>query len=168
MSKEYRLAVGKISGAFGIRGWVKVFSFTEPVENILRYSPWMVFTHGQWREMKVITGRVHGKGVVAQLTGIDDRNAAELLNGAAIEVAREQMPEPEEGAFYWEDLEGMSVVNEQGQLLGQVSHLFETAAHQIMVVADGDVERMIPFVDQYIVDVQPDEATVVVDWQADW
>lgn len=168
MSAEQRLAVGKISGAFGVRGWVKVYSFTDPVENILRYSPWQVFTHGEWREMKVKTGRVHGKGIVAQLEGVDDRNAAELLNGAAIEVRRDQIPDAAEDEFYWQDLEGMTVENEQGECFGTVSHLFETPANQVMVVSDGETERMMPFVEAYIIDVDMEAGKIIVDWQADW
>ena len=168
MSAEQRLAVGKISGAFGVRGWVKIYSFTDPVESILRYASWQVVTHGEWREMKVKTGRVHGKGIVAQLEGIDDRNAAELLNGAAIEVRRDQIPDAAEDEFYWQDLEGMTVENEQGECFGTVSHLFETPANQVMVVTDGETERMLPFVEAYIIDVDMDAGKIIVDWQADW
>lgn len=170
MSEEQskRLAVGKITGAHGIRGWVKVYSYTDPVENILDYSPWQIFTQGQWREVKVLEGRVQGKGVVARLEGVNDRNAAELLQQVPIEVARDAFPDADEDEFYWDDLEGLSVVNREGVVLGTVSHLFETDAHPILVVVDGETERMIPYVDHYIDDVDLDAKKVIVDWQLDW
>jgi len=163
-----QLAVGKIMGAHGIRGWVKVYSYTDPVENILDYSPWQIFTHGEWREVKVLEGRVQGKGVVARLEGINDRNAAELMQQVPIEVARDALPDADDGEFYWDELEGLAVVNREGVALGTVSHLFETDAHPILVAVDGETERMIPFVEAYIDEVDVEHGKVVVDWQLDW
>lgn len=168
MTADNTLQVGKIAGAFGIRGWVKVYSETDPVENILNYSPWQVRLNGQVREMKVLDGRVQGKGVVAQLEGVSDRNQAELLNHAEISILRDQLPEAGDDGVYWDDLEGLAVENTAGVALGRISHLFETAAHDVLVVADGETERMIPFVDEYVKDVDLEAGKVIVDWQADW
>ena len=167
-SESKRLAVGKITGAHGIRGWVKVFSYTDPVENILNYSPWQIFSQGQWREVKVLDGRVQGKGVVAQIEGITDRNAAELMREVPIEVARDALPEADDGEFYWDELAGLAVLNREGVSLGIVSHLFETDAHPILVTVDGDTERMIPFVETFIDEVDLENRRVMVDWQLDW
>jgi 16S rRNA processing protein RimM len=106
--------------------------------------------------------------VVARLEGVNDRNAAELLLQVPIEVARDALPDADEGEFYWDELEGLSVVNREGVALGTVSHLFETDAHPILVAVDGETERMIPFVETYIDEVDLDAKKVIVDWQLDW
>jgi len=93
--------VGKITSSYGIRGWVKVHSFTEPLTNILEYNPWYLKQDGQWRECAIQEGRVHGRGVVAHMKGVDDRNAADLLRGQQIAIRRTQLPEAAAGEYYW-------------------------------------------------------------------
>lgn len=139
-----RLILGRITGLYGVRGWVKVYSYTDPRENILRYSPWQLGLGGRWREAEVQGGRVHGKGVIAKLEGCDDRDAAAGLMGAEIAIRREQLEPLEAGEFYWADLIGLTVINEDGLRLGVVDHLFETGANDVLVVR-GERERLIPY-----------------------
>jgi 16S rRNA processing protein RimM len=143
---------------------VKLHSFTEPRENIFRYKPWTL--RGPAGESTVDTpqGRAQGKGVVARLSGVDDRDAAAALVGTEIWVPREALPKPRKGEYYWADLEGMAVRTVEGVDLGRVSHLFATGANDVMVV-QGDRERLIPFVvGLQVVAVDVDARCIEVDW----
>lgn len=144
MSSGRRVVLGHIAGVFGVRGWVKIFSHTEPRAGIVDYGPWLVQVGGEWRELRVLEGQAHGKGVIARLAGIEDRDAAAALVGAEIAVDRERLPAPRAGEVYWTDLEGLRVETVDGRELGRISHLFETGANDVMVVV-GERERLIPY-----------------------
>jgi 16S rRNA processing protein RimM len=158
------VTLGRIVGLFGIRGWVKLISETARPDDILRYSPW--YLDGQpWRP---VTGKRHGKGLIAQLAGCDDRDAAATLVGRAIEVRRDQLPPPEADELYWADLEGLRVVTTEGVDLGIIDRLFETGANDVMVVR-GDRERLIPFLwDRVVKRVDLDRREMRVDWEPDF
>jgi 16S rRNA processing protein RimM len=155
--------LGRITGLFGVRGWVKVFSDTRPRENILNYSPWLVKRQGEWKEMALVEGRVHGPGIVARLQGYSDRDQAQALVGAEIAVQRRQLPPTKPGEHYWADLEGLRVVNLQGVELGTVSHLFETGANDVLVVT-GERERLLPYTRHVIREVDLKARVLRVDW----
>lgn len=161
--------VGRIAGAYGIKGWVKVNSFTEPPENIFSYMPWQLRAINDaqsWREVKVSQGKPHGKGVVVQLEGIGDRDQAEHLRGMEIRVDRERMPEPESGHYYWSDLEGLRVDNAVGVELGRVDHMMDTGSADVMVVC-GEGRHLIPFVvGETVLAVDLDAGCIRVDWDA--
>jgi len=160
--------VGRISGVYGVRGWVRIYSYTRPRENILGYSPWYLKGAGGWQPRPLAEGRRHGKGVVARLAGCDDRDQASRLIGTEIAIRREQLPEPEPGQYYWNDLLGLRVVNRAGETLGVVDHLIETGANDVLVV-EGERERLIPFVmDRVILSVDLDAGEIRVDWDADF
>lgn len=162
------MIVGRISGLFGVRGWVKIFSHTEPRENILAYQPWLIEAGGKTREVRVSDGRAHGKGVVAQIEGIDTRDAAAALVGAAISIERTQLAPLADDEYYYADLEGLDVVTDEGQVLGQVDHLFETGANAVMVV-HGDRERLVPFTPgDAVLDVDLESRRITVDWDPDF
>ncbi len=158
--------LGRITGIFGVRGWVKVFSYTEPREAILDYGRWLLSKDGGWREAKLAEGKRHGKTVIARIEGVNDRDEAETLIGIDIGVPREELPEAEAGQYYWADLEGLEVVRRDGSCVGTVAELLETGANDVMVVR-GEREILIPFVmDRVIVDVDLAEGVITVDW--DW
>ncbi len=160
--------VGRIVGLYGIQGWVKIRSHTQPPENILNYQPWMLGTHGQWREVRIQAGRVHGKGIVAQVAGSEDRDAARGLIGADIAVYRRQLPAVEPDRYYWTDLVGLEVLDLGGRSLGKVDHLMATGANDVLVVR-GERERLIPFIkDQVIKEVDLDRGILTADWDADF
>lgn len=163
--------VGKISSAYGIKGWVNIYSYTDPVTNILDYQPWYLSARqrGQeWRPVKIVNGRAHGKNVVAQIEGCNDRNQAELYRGLEIAIHRDQLPEPEENEHYWVDLVGLKVVNLQGQELGIVDSLMETGANDVLVVK-GNKEHLIPYVqDEFIKQVDLENRCITVDWDPDF
>ncbi len=159
--------LGRIVGLFGVRGWVKVFSYTDPREAILQYSEWILRQNGERSTVKIAEGKRHGKSVIARIDGVDDREQAGALVGAEIGVARDAMPAPEAGRYYWRDLEGLLVVRADGTELGRIEYLLETGANDVMVV-QGDQERLIPFVMQDVVlEVDLQEGKVSVDWEWD-
>lgn len=161
--------VGQVSGVFGVKGWVKVFSFTDPRENILQYSPWFLQKNNQVKEYKLIGGRRQGSLVVAELQDVADRDQAAELMGSEILILKKQLPKPESGEYYWADLIGLDVQNQEGIRLGTVDNLMETGANDVLVVVDGDTERLIPFLQQStVIKVDLDNGLIVVDWDPDF
>lgn len=168
MTGKERIEVGKISGVFGVKGWVKVFSYTDPRENILDYSPWLLNKVPESREVRVLEGKVQGKTIVAHLQGIDDRNAAAMLAGCSISIARSQLPKAGEGEYYWTDLVGLQVVTQNGVDLGRVDYLIATGANDVLVV-QGDRERLIPFLQgQTIIEIDLQGGRMMVDWDPEF
>ncbi len=169
MTDNDLINVGEVSGVFGVKGWVKVFSFTQPRENILTYSPWILKKGKALKSVKLLDGRRQGKLVVAALEGITDRDQAAALIGWKILIEKNQLPVTEQGEFYWVDLVGLNVVNLEGVDLGKVYTLLETGANDVLVVKDGEKERLIPFIQpQTIIKVDLENGLIVVDWDADF
>ena len=169
MSKSDFLNAGQISGVFGVKGWVKVFSFTQPRENILRYSPWFIQKNNQIKEIKVLGGQRQGSAVVAELEGVADRDAALALMGWEILIRKEQLPKPSAGEYYWADLVGLEVETEAGIKLGKVDHLMETGANDVLVVIDDKTERLIPFLQpQTVLKIDLTSRSMIVDWDPDF
>ncbi len=169
MQNSDYLNAGRISGVFGVKGWVKVFSFTQPRENILRYSPWVLKKNHQTKEVKVIGGQRQGSNVVAELENITDRDAALELMNWEILIHKRQLPKTDPGEYYWADLIGLKVETQDGYGLGLVDHLLETGANDVLVVVDGEIERLIPFLQQQtVLKIDLDAGLMVVDWDPDF
>jgi len=163
------LLLGKIVGLSGVQGAVKLESYTEPRLRLFAYQPWHLKLAGVEREVSGARGREQGKGIVATLPDVGDRDAAAALVGAEIWIARSALPKPKRGEYYWADLEGLSVVTAQGVSLGRVSHLFSTGANDVLVVRDGTKERLIPFVPkQFVHEIDIDGGSIVVDWDPEF
>ncbi|KHD06063.1 ribosome maturation factor RimM [Candidatus Thiomargarita nelsonii] len=163
-----RVSIGRINGLYGVRGWIKVFSYARPITNILNYSPWQLYQHGQWQTVSLSEGQAHGKGIIARLDSISNRDEAARLVGSEIAVNREQLPPTPKGEYYWADLIGLTVVNREDITLGQVDHLLETGANDVLVVK-GERERLIPFLrEQVVVDVDLAQGVLRVDWDEDF
>lgn len=158
---------GRISGLFGVQGWVKVFSHTRPREAIVGYSPWLIKIGGDWREVEVETGRAQAKGVVAKLIGYNDRDQASGLIGAEIALKQSQLPPLKPGEYYWAQLVGLEVINLAGEKFGKVSHLLDTGANDVMVVRNG-IERWLPATGKVIREVDFVSGLIRVDWDADF
>ena len=156
--------LGRVGGPYGVRGWVRIVSGTQPPEQILEYSPWLLERNGEWRPFEVVSGRVHGKGLVVQLAGCSDRDVAATLTGAEIAVPRTALAELTADEYYWADLVGLAVVTTEGIDLGTVDHLIETGANDVLVVR-GDRERLIPFTPGYaVVEVDMAQRRLTVAW----
>jgi len=167
LAEEF-ISVGLVSGIFGVRGWIKVFSYTEPRENILTYSPWTLRKGKDSKVVKVVDGRRHGKTVVACLDGLNDRDGAADLNGWEILIRPEQLPKAKKGEYYWSDLIGLQVSTVDGIELGVVKQMLETGANDVIVVM-GERERLIPFLqEQTIKSIDLLAGVMVVDWDAEF
>jgi 16S rRNA processing protein RimM len=173
-----KLIVGRISGVYGVKGWVKVHSDTDPREGITDYNPWYIKQggreNGNWRKLRVEDGRRHAKTVIAKLEGVDDRDVAMQLTGALIAINPDQLQQLGEDEYYWRDLIGLRVINTKGIELGTVQRLMETGANDVLVVArateDGTgKEQLIPWTrGQAILEVDLRQGMIRVDWDEDF
>lgn len=162
------IVIGKISGVFGVRGQVRVNSFTDPGQNILTYNPWYLGQQDDWKKYELESGQPHGRGIIARLRGYTDRDSAMKLVGCNVAVHRQQLPPTPAGEYYWSDLEGLTVVTADGVVLGQVSYLFETGSNDVMVVR-GDRQHLVPFIRQQVVrQVDMDAGQILVDWDPEF
>lgn len=172
MTGERRVLLGKIVGVFGVRGFVKLQSHTEPREALFDYLPWTLRS-ARGSELQIDEldeGRRQGRGLVALLPGISTREQAEALIGSEIWVERAALPKPKKnGEYYWVDLEGCAVRSVEGVTFGAVSHLFDTGANAVMSVKDGPKERLVPFIHGDVVkSVDLEARQIVVDWDPDF
>ena len=159
--------LGHVTGLYGVKGWVKVHSYTEPREAILDYKDWLLLRDGDWQSVRLAEGKRHGKTVIARLEGANDRDVAATYVDDDIGVPREQLPETARDEFYWADLEGLQVVHSDGRILGKVAYLLATGANDVLVVM-GDQEILIPFVQgEVIKDVDLAAGVINVDWEWD-
>lgn len=144
-----------------------MFSYTQPREAILDYDCWLLKRKGEWQAASVCEGKRHGKAVIAHLDGVDDRDQAVELVGCDIAIGRDDLPDAEDGSYYWADLEGMRVVHRDGTELGRVAYLMATGANDVLVT-EGERERLIPFIaEKVILDVDFAKGVISVDWEWD-
>lgn len=176
-----KIILGRITGVYGVNGWLKIFSYADPMESIVDYSPWYIRPQAlspgagdtaAWQKIKLKAGRKHGKTVIAKLEHCNDRDQAQALNGYEIAIESGQLETLDgENEFYWRDLIGLRVVNRQQQELGIVKNLMETGANDVLVVySEADQrERLIPWTPGHTVDSVDRKARVIaVDWDADF
>ncbi len=162
------VVMGKVVAAHGIRGWVKIQTYTEYLDSLFDYDIWYVGSESNWRPSAVEEAEVHGKVLVAKLEGIADRTAAEKLRGQLIAVPRDELPAQDDDEYYWSDLIGMAVENLSGEAFGTVDSLLETGANDVLVVKGGSGEILIPFIASVIQQVDLENRKIRVDWQADY
>ncbi len=166
--EEDRLIVGRVSGVYGVKGFVRVFSDTEPRAAITEFPRLWLQRGGCWECLEVEDGRAHGHGVVLKFRETGDREGAHALIGCRLAIERDWLPPPEEGAFYWADLQGLTVETVDGRVLGKIHGFIQTGANDVMVVK-GDRERLVPWVrDRYVVGVDLEAGCVRVDWDPDF
>lgn len=159
--------MGRIAAPFGIKGWVKIHTFSDDPGTLMDYESWRVGRGEQQTRYTVEAIQDHSNTLVAKLAGIDDRDAAFALRGQEISVARSDLPPPEENEFYWSDLIGLTVINREGIALGRISSLLETGAHDVLVVK-GEREYLIPFVAAFVGNVDVAGGRIEVDWGEDY
>ncbi|WP_461516685.1 ribosome maturation factor RimM [Porticoccus sp.] len=167
------VTVGRITTVHGIKGWVKVHSFTQPEDNIVGYQPWWLKTTDGWEMIEIDQCRATAKGLMVHLVKVDDRDQARQYCQRDIAVERANLPSLETGEYYWHQLQGLTVVTTEGVKLGKVSSLMETGANDVLVV-EGDAdsldqqERLIPYVEQFVLGVDLDAREIKVDWDPDF
>ena len=172
-SVEDLIVLGKITSVHGVRGEVKIYSFTDPIDNLLGYPAWTLKRDGEVKQVELVSGRLQGKILVAKLKGLDDREVARTFAGFDICVPRALLPDLDDGEYYWHQLEGLKVIDLQGQLLGRLDHLLETGSNDVMVVKPcpgslDDRERLLPYTEQCVQKVDLTAGEMRVDWDADF
>ncbi|MBE8189334.1 MAG: ribosome maturation factor RimM [Candidatus Thioglobus sp.] len=170
ISSQKRLLVGKINGLFGVGGWVKIFSHTQPRKNILSYQPWLVKIEQKWQTLEVENGREQGKTLVAKINAFDTPEQAESLIGLDIYIEKSQLPKLQKGEHYWRDLIGLTVINQQQKVLGKVEDLVDTGANNVLIVGAGksQKEHWIPYVKPFLLEVDITNGQILVDWDEDF
>lgn len=168
------VVLGKIVSVHGIRGAVKVYSHTDPLDNVLDYPEWILRKGGMQQQASVVAGRVQGRILVVQLKGLDDRDKALELVDWEICVPQAELPALDDGEFYWHQLEGLQVVTLDGKLLGRIDHLLETGSNDVMVVKPcaGSLdqrERLLPYLpDLYVKHIDLTDGVMQVDWDPEF
>jgi len=175
------IPVGKIVSVYGVKGWVKVYSYTDPKENLFDYGPyWLAGREGQEKDLlsiEIDEGRAQGEGLVAHLKGVDDRDEARVFCQREILVAKTALPRLPQGEYYWSDLLGLKVYSSwegKRSLLGTVKQMLETGANDVMVVkpCEGSVdqrERLLPFIPhQYQTEIDLQAGCLSLEWDPDF
>ena len=166
--------LGRITSVFGVKGWVRIYSYTDPIGNILDYGQWHLVRDGERQTVELQSGKAHGKGLIAKIKGYDTPEEVRALCGSEIRLGVDQLPELPEGEYYWHQLEGLTVVTADGQRLGKVSHLMETGSNDVMVVVpdreslDGR-KRLVPYLPgEYVNKVDLAAGRIEVDWDPEF
>jgi 16S rRNA processing protein RimM len=165
------LIVGRIGGVYGIKGWLKISSFTRPNDNILSYAPWLLAVDGIWQEINLEESQKRGERLLVKILGIDNPEDASQYINCDIAIRHEQLPTLEKGEYYWRDLIGLKVLNQDEVVLGVISEIIETGANDVFVVTGCDenkVRILIPSVmGVYINKIDLIAQTICVDWAID-
>lgn len=168
LTKDMPIVLGQVSGLFGVKGWVKIFSYTDPREAILDYRDCLLGSTDNWSKAEIAEGQLHGKAVIVRFAGVSDREEAAAIIGREVAVSRDRLPQPDAGEYYWADLEGLAVLDPDGEKLGVVSKILATGSNDVLVV-QGDKEILIPFLmNDVIISVDLEKGEIVAAWEADW
>ena len=162
------VVMARVAGAFGIKGWLKLHTFTESPDSLDAYASWLLKSDKGWQEFELEDFAVNVKGVVAKLKGCDDRTAAEKLTKCDIGIPRDALEDAGEGEVFWFDLIGCDVVNVAGEKLGKIETLLETGANDVLVVKMGTEEILIPYLDDVVLKVDREAKLVTVNWNQDF
>jgi 16S rRNA processing protein RimM len=171
------IVLGRLVAPYGVRGWFKLHPFADDPAAWGALPQWWLAADPEqapetWRLYELEAVREHGKGLIAKLVGVDDRSAAEALQGAYVGATREAMPATGDDEYYWDDLVGLDVQNAKGESLGKVASLISAAANDVMVVQEGEgehrQERLLPFVASVVVEVDKAAGVIRVVWERDW
>jgi len=167
MKTDDMVIMGRIVAPYGVFGWLKVIPDTEQFDTLLHYKTWWVGKDADWRELKLEATKTHNDVLLVKLQGIDERDGAFACKGKLVAVPRASLPKLKKDEYYWSDLIGLNVKNQQDVDFGKVSDVFETGANDVIVV-QGERERLIPFTAQTILDVSLENQTMLVDWEEDF
>ena len=164
-----QVVIAKIGKTHGIKGALKLYSFTEDLKSLLKdQQAFLRFPNRDWQPLGDVGLHPHGDGLLITFPDLTNPEDARRYVNAELGVLRDALPEPEAGQHYWIDLKGLSVKNLEGAYLGDIDHLFETGANDVMVLRGGDRERLLPYVKHVIIAVDFPSRQMVVDWGDDW
>lgn len=167
-ANEAYITVGKIGSTYGIQGWLKIFSYTEFGASILEYAPWYISSdQSHWEPIEIEDGRLHNNSIIVKLKDINTPEAARLFTGKTIAIRREQLPDLKKDEYYWSDLEGLTVINQRGEILGTVIYLIETGSNDVLVVKlANNKEEAIPYLPGSVVlSVDLEKKEIHVNWE---
>ena len=167
------IVLGRIVAPYGVKGWLRLRPFGDDPQSWQKMPQWWLspddkLPEASWQPHALEAVKMHSDGVVLKLKGVDDRNGAEALDGCFVGAPRERLPQPQHDEYYWADLIGLTVLNLQGQPLGKVQSLIETGANEVLVLEDGERQRLVPFVAHVIKAVDVPGGTIRADWESDW
>lgn len=163
------VVLGKLGSVYGVKGWLRLHSYTKPIENIFSYDNWLIKKNGQWQAIEKEDGKFHCKGIVIKLTGVDDREHARHFTNAEIGVIKQDLPELDNDEYYWNDLIGLEVINKDGSLLGKITEVFNPSNSNDVFIVQADKKRhLIPFVNGIVDKIDLTSGKAYVDWDEDF
>ena len=161
-----KIIIGRFGKTYGIKGWLRVISFTDPPENILEYSDLQLENKNTWGPITITEYKLHSGQIIVKAKGYDDPETAKTLTNRKIAIERKQLPAIEQDEYYWTDLEGLTVIDQHDHELGKIDHLFATGANDVLVIR-GDKEYLLPYIDDVVKMVDLANAQMIVDWEED-
>ncbi|AAO89995.1 ribosome maturation factor RimM [Coxiella burnetii] len=168
MKPNDKVIIGRLARPYGLRGWIKVVSFTHPIDNLLNHPTWQIQHNNEWQPLKLQAGKLHEPFLVVKLENIDDPETAKHYTNDLIAIERGALGALKEGDYYWTDLIGLAVVNTHGIELGTVDSLIETGSNDVLVVRSKERERLIPYTSYTIQSIDLEKKIIVVEWDADF
>lgn len=162
-----RVIVGRFGSPFGVRGWIKIYSYTDPIENILKYPHWQIEINSTWQPVLIESIKKQAKGIIAKIKDYESPEEVRTFTNHSIAIYRHELPALPHDEYYWSDLTGLKVLTTTGTELGLVDSLLETGANDVFVVK-GDRTRLIPYTTQVVIKIDLNEKTIVVDWDPDF
>ena len=165
------VVLGRLVAPYGVKGWLHLHPFGDDPASWRRMPQWWLAAKDDgkdWQSFKLAELRQHSGNWIVKLEDIDSRDAADRLSGWYVAAPKEELPVTAAGEFYWTDLVGLQAVNLQGVNMGTVDSIIETGAHHVVKLVDGELERLLPFIEQYVKQVDVAGGKLMVDWQADW
>lgn len=162
---DEKIIIGRFGSAHGVRGEIRVQSHANPPENILIYTPWYIRKNNTWSIVTVTHSRTHQNVFLVKIEGVSDRDQAKHLTNQDIFIDRKQLPALPDGNYYWSDLIGLQVIDQEGNILGIIDHILETGSNDILVVINGKEETFLPYTDDVIQQVDLEQKRIRVHWE---
>ena len=151
MDKTAWFTIGRVNGVHGLNGNLKVWSFAESIDTFCPGTSVLLKSEeDQGESFTILKAMPRSKGIILSLKGIDNRDNAETFIGKEIFISRDQLPEPEEDAWYWQDLLGLDVFDHKKGFIGKITQIFPTGANDVLVVMDKEEETLVPMHKQFV------------------
>jgi 16S rRNA processing protein RimM len=162
------IALGVVTGAYGLQGWVRVAPFSADAATLLGTKNWWLQRTGHAQALALTASKKQGAALLAKWLGSENPEAVDALKGVLVAVSRAEFAALRAGEFYWQDLIGAQVFNRAGNDLGTVTGLRSSGAHDLLEIAGSDGQILVPLIDRYIDQIDVQDGTVRVDWEVDW
>lgn len=168
MSSDSHITIGKFAKAYGVKGWIKVVSYTDPITNLIDYAPhWQVIHNNKTLSLDIEDAKLHGKFVIVKIKGYNAPETVRTFTNDLIKIAREDLPTLKDDEHYLADMIGLNVVSTSGVNFGKISEIQETGANDVIVV-EGEKRTLIPYLDHVVLKINVDKQEMLVDWEDDY